>query len=129
SLELELPEKLPRALADRDRLEQILTNLVGNAIRYTPSGQILVSAGVDEQYVWIAIADTGCGIAAADLPFVFERFWRADRSRSRGSGGSGIGLAIVKRLVELQGGQIFVTSALGKGSTFRFSLPLAAGKG
>ncbi|MEM9156179.1 MAG: HAMP domain-containing sensor histidine kinase [Cyanobacteria bacterium P01_F01_bin.33] len=124
-LTLDLPEKIPWVLADRDRLEQILTNLVGNAIRYTPAGQISVSAEPRERWLWISVVDTGCGISETDLPFVFERFWRADRSRSRGSGGSGIGLAIVKRLVELQGGEISASSTLGQGSAFRFSLPLA----
>lgn len=75
--------------------------------------------------VWIAIIDTGVGIAKEDLPFVFERFWRADPSRSSYSGGTGIGLAIARRLVELQGGIIQVESELGKGSIFRFCLPLA----
>lgn len=128
SLELELPDTLPWVLADRDRLEQILLNLVGNAIRYTLAGRILVSADVQATSLWFAISDTGCGISEDDLPFVFERFWRADRSRSRGSGGSGLGLAIVKRLVELQGGEILVQSRLGAGSTFRFSLPLTLQK-
>ncbi|PZO56074.1 MAG: two-component sensor histidine kinase, partial [Phormidesmis priestleyi] len=73
---------------------------------------------------WVSVIDTGTGIAAEDLPRVFERFWRADRSRSSSSGGSGIGLAICQRLVALQGGQIVAASELGKGSTFSFSLPI-----
>ncbi|NEQ25766.1 MAG: two-component sensor histidine kinase, partial [Microcoleus sp. SIO2G3] len=79
----------------------------------------------DGNQVWIEVRDTGVGIAAEDLPHVFERFWRADRSRNRTSGGTGIGLAISRRLVELQGGEIEVESELGTGSTFRFSLPIA----
>ncbi len=75
--------------------------------------------------VWVAVIDTGTGIAPEDLPHVFERFWRSGRSRSHVSGGTGIGLAIARRLVELQGGQIEVESQLGQGSTFRFSLPMA----
>jgi signal transduction histidine kinase len=75
--------------------------------------------------MWIAVADTGIGIAPEDLPHVFERFWRAEKSRNQHTGGTGIGLAICKRLVELQGGQIEVKSQLGQGSTFQFYLPLA----
>ena len=75
--------------------------------------------------LWIAVTDTGIGISPDDLPRVFDRFWRADPSRNPETGSSGIGLAVTKRLVELQGGKIEVTSQLGQGSTFRFSLPLA----
>lgn len=77
-----------------------------------------------ENLLWVTVTDTGIGIAEGDLPYVFERFWRADKSRSRYSGGTGLGLAIAKRLVELQGGSLTVTSTLGQGSEFRFSLPL-----
>jgi signal transduction histidine kinase len=123
-LQLDCPSELPLVLADRDRTEQVLVNLIGNAIRYTEKGSITLQARHDRHQVWVAVIDTGMGIAAADLPHVFERFWRADRSRSSYSGGSGIGLAIARRLVELQGGQIEVESQLGKGSIFRFSVPL-----
>ena len=125
SLELKCTPELPPVLADRDRTEQILVNLVGNAIRYTETGSIVVEAAKIDRQVWISVTDTGVGIAASDLPFIFERFWRADRSRASHSGGTGIGLAIARRLVELQGGRIEATSELGKGSTFRFCLPLA----
>jgi hypothetical protein len=124
-LQLQLPADLPLVMADGDRVEQILINIVGNAIRYTEQGGILLSASVEPPWVWITCQDTGCGIAAADLPYVFERFWRADRSRSSGSGGSGIGLAITKRLVEMQGGRIYVDSQLDHGTTVGFSLPMA----
>ena len=124
-LALECPKDLPPVLADRDRTEQILVNLIGNAIRYTETGSITVEAKKINRQVWIAVSDTGIGIAEADLPFLFERFWRADPSRSSHSGGTGIGLAIARRLVELQGGRIEVESELGTGSTFRFSLPVA----
>jgi signal transduction histidine kinase len=99
--------------------------LLGNALRYTEEGFITVRVWSDVKKVWVAVEDTGQGIAAEDLTHVFERFWRADRSRDRASGGTGIGLAISKRLVELQGGAIDATSELGKGSIFRFSLPIA----
>jgi signal transduction histidine kinase len=124
-LKLNCPAELPPVLADIDRTEQVLVNLLGNAIRYTEQGSIIVRAWKDNLQVWIEVIDTGVGIAEADLPYIFERFWRADRSRCSHSGGTGIGLAIARRLVELQGGHIEVESKLGKGSTFRFSLPLA----
>ncbi len=122
---LEVSPDLPMVLADPDRVDQILLNIIGNSIRYTEQGEIWVRAWVEARRIWIAVQDTGCGIAPADLPYVFERFWRADRSRSHTSGGSGIGLAITRRLVELQGGRIEVESQVGVGSTFRFCLPMA----
>ena len=125
SLELDCPQDLPLVSCDRDRTEQILVNLLGNAIRYTETGSIVVQAAKVNRWVWISVIDTGVGIAETDLPFVFERFWRADPSRSSHSGGTGIGLAIARRLVELQHGRIEVESELGKGSTFRFCLPVA----
>lgn len=124
-LRLDCPQQLPPALADADRTEQVLINLLGNALRHTAAGAIAVRAWSDTGKLWVAVTDTGTGIAPEDLPHVFERFWRADQSRSRDSGGSGLGLAISRRLVELQGGQIEVESRLGEGSTFRFWLPLA----
>jgi signal transduction histidine kinase len=125
-LQLDCPLELPPVMADAERVEQILVNLIGNALRYTPSGYVLLGAGVDpgKEYLWVTVKDTGQGIAAADLPHVFERFWRSDRSRDRHSGGTGIGLAISRRLVELQKGVITVESELDKGSTFQFSLPI-----
>jgi signal transduction histidine kinase len=124
-LRLEYPHNLPLVLADIDRTEQILINLLGNAIRYTEKGAIVIRAWREKDRVWIAVSDTGIGIAEEDLPFVFERFWRADRSRSRYSGGTGIGLSIARSVVQLQGGTIDVTSELGKGSNFKFCLNLA----
>lgn len=124
-IQLNCPQELPPVLADSDRTEQILVNLIGNAIRYTETGAIDIKAWSTKKQVWIEIIDTGIGIKPEDLPYVFERFWRADKSRSRYSGGTGIGLAITRRLVELQGGKIEVESEIGKGSTFRFSLSIA----
>jgi signal transduction histidine kinase len=122
-LKLDCPDDIPQVMADLDRTEQILVNLLGNAIRYTEKGEITLKAWRTKQEVWIAIIDTGIGISVEDLPFIFERFWRADKSRSRYSGGTGIGLAIARRLVELQGGKLEVSSEIGKGSEFRFCLP------
>lgn len=122
---VDISPNLPPVDADPVRTEQILVNLLGNALQYTDSGKITVRAWTQDERVWLAVQDTGIGIAAEDLSHVFERFWRADRSRSRGSGGTGIGLAICKRLVELQGGEITVSSQLHHGSTFQFWLPKA----
>jgi signal transduction histidine kinase len=124
-IQLDYPTGTPAALADPERVEQILVNLIGNALRYTSIGSITVQVRQEVDRLWVSVIDTGQGIAEADLPHVFERFWRADRSRNRNSGGTGVGLAICRRLVELQGGTIEVESSLGEGSTFRFSLPIA----
>ncbi|MBX2864009.1 MAG: HAMP domain-containing histidine kinase [Leptolyngbyaceae cyanobacterium MAG.088] len=124
-LVLEIAPDLPAVDADLARTEQILVNLLSNALQYTDNGTITVKAWTQAEQVWLAVKDTGIGIADADLSHVFERFWRADRSRSRRSGGTGIGLAICKRLVELQGGKIHVDSQVNKGSTFQFWLPKA----
>jgi signal transduction histidine kinase len=124
-LQFECPDNLPSVIADRDRTEQILVNLLGNAICYTTKGVITLRVWANLHQLWVEVRDTGIGISPEDLPHVFERFWRADRSRSRHSGGTGIGLAITRRLVELQGGKIEVESQVDRGSTFRFSLPLA----
>jgi signal transduction histidine kinase len=122
-LQMDCQTDLPLALADPERVEQVMINLLGNALRYTQQGSIVVRAWGEPGKVWVAVIDTGQGIAPADLPHVFERFWRGDRSRDRNSGGTGIGLAISQRLVELQGGEISVESQIGKGTTFRFWLP------
>lgn len=124
-LKLHYPPDLPSVCADIDRTEQILVNLLGNAIRYTKEGSITVDVTRENSLVWVAVKDTGVGIADRDMAYIFERFWRADPSRCSYSGGTGIGLAIARRLVELQGGTIEVASELGKGSTFRFSLPIS----
>ncbi|MEO0488730.1 MAG: ATP-binding protein, partial [Cyanobacteria bacterium J06659_2] len=123
---LDYPEKLPLVMADPERVEQIMVNLLGNAIRYTTSGSVTVRAWEASTQVWIAVIDTGIGIASEDVPHVFERFWRADRSRDRSSGGTGVGLAICRRLVELQGGQIELESELNHGTIFRLYLPAAS---
>jgi signal transduction histidine kinase len=124
TLSFDCPSNLPLVLADPERVEQVLVNLIGNAVSYTTEGEIRVKAYRHEDKVWIDVKDTGQGIAPEEIPYVFDRFWRSDRSRSRHSGGSGIGLAISRRLVELQGGTIQVKSVLNQGSTFRFSLPV-----
>jgi signal transduction histidine kinase len=127
----EVPENLPPALADRERVHQVLFNLVDNAVRYTPSGgAVTVSAHRHNGSVEIEVQDTGVGIPAEHLPRLFERFYRVDTSRSRDDdGGTGIGLAIARSVVEAHGGQIHAQSEPGRGSTFTFELPVAAASG
>jgi len=127
SLTLNLPPDLPPVRADTDRLLQVLTNLLGNALQYTPTGgRVTLSAEKRGREVLIRVTDTGIGIPAEHLPHIFDRFYRVDRSRSRQSGGgSGIGLTICKHLVEAHGGRIWAESAgEGQGSTFFFTLPV-----
>jgi two-component system phosphate regulon sensor histidine kinase PhoR len=114
------------AWADPDALRQVMDNLVDNAIKYTPNGgRITVRWGATADMVNFEVADTGVGISEADLPRVFERFYRVDKARSRDVGGTGLGLAIVKHLVQVMKGQVKVTSKVGKGTTFRVTLPRA----
>ncbi len=113
--------------ADADRVAQILLNLLGNAVRYTPEGGcITVRSELNNDNVQVIVEDTGIGISAEHLPFIFERFYRADPSRARTSGGSGIGLTIARHLAWAMGGDISAASAgIGKGSTFTLTLPRA----
>jgi two-component system, OmpR family, sensor kinase len=119
-------------LGDLTRLRQLCLNLVTNAIKYTPrGGTVEITLHRDDEVVRFAVRDTGIGIAAADLPYVFERFWRADRVRSRASerGGFGLGLAISNWIAQAHGGTLEVQSRLGRGSTFTVTLPLAGAPG
>ena len=126
-LAVDIPDGLPDVDIDRERIGQVLRNLLNNALAHTPSGgQIGVSAARDNGSVQVSVCDTGEGIGPDDLPHVFDRFYRADRSRARQTGGYGLGLAIVKQLVLTHGGTITVESEPGEGSTFRFTLPVAA---
>jgi len=124
SLELECPPHLPPVSADPDRLEQVLVNLLHNAIKFTaPGGKIVVSAEPGEGSVVFLVKDTGSGIQPKDLTRIFERFYKADRARS--SGGTGLGLSIARHIIEGHGGRIWAESEIGKGSTFYFTLPVA----
>jgi len=122
-----LPEDLPMVAGDRDRLEQVLVNLLDNAIKYTPAGgSVGVSASGCEKGVVVDVRDTGIGIPEADMPRIFERFYRVDKARSRELGGTGLGLAIVKHIIQMHNGEIRVRSSPGRGSTFSFTLESCA---
>lgn len=125
-VESELPIDLPSVDADRERVHQVLFNLVDNAVRFTPSGgAVTVSAQALNGSVEVRVADTGAGIPREHLPRLFERFYRADPARSREDGGTGIGLAIARSVVEAHGGHIRAESTFGEGSVFTFDLPVA----
>ncbi|MBC7261766.1 MAG: PAS domain-containing sensor histidine kinase, partial [Chloroflexi bacterium] len=129
SLAITLMPDLPRVQADIERAQQIITNLVHNAIKFTPpGGQVTISAEVVGDEMVICVRDTGVGIAAEDLPRIFERFYKADRARS--GGGTGLGLAIAKHIVQAHGGRIWAESGgEGRGSMFYFTLPLWKNRG
>ena len=112
-------------VGDRGRLEQIAGNLLANALRYTESGTVALRSGRDGELAFLEVADTGIGVAADEVRHLFTRFWRSDRSRSRVTGGSGIGLAVVRELVRAHDGHIEVDSSIGQGSRFRVAIPLA----
>lgn len=120
-----VPPDLPQLWADRDRLVQMLLNLLGNAVRYTPpGGQITFSAQQLESAVQITVRDSGIGVSAEHLPHLFERFYRVDKSRTRSSGGTGIGLTIVRHLVHAHGGEVWAESdGPGTGTAFHLTLP------
>ncbi len=120
---LHLPSFIPQVWCDKNRLEQVLLNLVHNAIKFTPTkGVIEISLMFDEYNVIVSVIDNGIGIPADDLPHVFERFYKVDKARA--SGGTGLGLAIAKHLVFAHSGLIWVESVEGKGSKFSFSIPV-----
>jgi len=125
ALQVDLPEDLLLVDVDPQRIGQVLRNLLDNGLTHTPrGGEIGVAAHASGQWVKVRVWDTGAGIATEDLPYVFERFYRADKSRSRATGGAGLGLAIVKQLVEAHGGEIAVESKVGRGAEFTFTLPV-----
>jgi signal transduction histidine kinase len=123
-LAVDLPNQLPLLNIDAHWIKQVLGNLLDNAIEHTnKGGRITVTANEQDKMVSISVSDNGEGIPAEDLPLIFERFYRVDKSRARTTGGSGLGLTIAKRLVEAHGGTITATSEVGKGSCFTFTLP------
>jgi two-component system sensor histidine kinase BaeS len=127
TLETDLPSDAPIVRADRDRIRQVLVNLLGNALQYTPSGErVIIRLRLEDDKVHLSVQDTGTGLNIVDLERVFQRFYRVDKSRSRASGGSGIGLTIARHIVEAHHGRIWAESAgPNQGSTFHFTLPLA----
>ncbi len=119
-----VPAGLPKALAGKDQIEQVMVNLIHNALKFTSrGGKITLSVRADGNYILVSIADTGEGISAEDLPRIFERFYKVDKARS--GSGTGLGLAIARHIVEAHGGKIWVESIEGRGSTFTFSLPVS----
>jgi len=125
-IQLSLVPGCPSILVDPTRIEQVLNNLLSNALRYTPSGgKIELSLKTDAQAVKITIHDNGPGISEQALPHIFERFFRADRSRNRSEGGSGLGLAIALQIAELHGGRLTADNAPQGGAVFTLSLPWA----
>ncbi len=127
SLQVDLPTALPQVLIDEDRISQVLINLLGNALQYTPEGgEVSLIGRQAGKELQVTVKDTGIGIPVEHLQHLFTRFYRVDKSRSRAGGGSGIGLTIAKHLVEAHGGHIWAESkGPGKGSSFTFSLPIA----
>jgi two-component system phosphate regulon sensor histidine kinase PhoR len=119
-----IPGPKTLVLGDRSRIDQVLANLLDNAIKYTEQGGIHVSLGTSAERAWCEVSDTGVGIPDADKSRIFERFYRVDKARSREKGGTGLGLAIVKHVLALHGGEISVRSTVGKGSAFKFFLPI-----
>ena len=109
--------------ADRERIHQVMTNLVDNAIKYGgPEGEVAISIRESDHKILVSVSDNGPGIEAEHLDKIFRRFYRVDKSRSREKGGTGLGLSICKHLMEVHGEHIWVESKIGKGSTFTFSL-------
>ena len=122
-VECAVPEDLPAVRVDCDRVQQVVCNLVGNAMKFTPpGGRITIAARAEGAEVEVSVKDTGAGMSEADLERIFEPYWQAQRTASLGAG---LGLKIAKGIVEAHGGRIWVESALGKGTTFFFTLPVA----
>lgn len=124
NVEIEFREKEAKIFADKDKFSQVIVNLLSNALKYTPSGgRVVLETKGDGKVVEIVVSDTGSGISAEDLPFIFERFYRADKSRTRLTGGSGIGLTISKAIIEAHGGSIEINSQVGVGTDVVARIP------
>ncbi len=119
-----VPHDLPLVLADEKRVRQVLLNLLSNAAKFTDAGSITLRAEVDGDFVRLSVADTGIGIAPEHFDRVFEEFRQVDERVARRIGGTGLGMPISKKLVEMQGGEMWFESELGSGSTFYFTLPI-----
>ena len=126
-LNVNVPEGLPAVRGDANRLQEVLQNLLDNAVQYTPGGgNIEVSAANSSGQIVFTVSDTGIGIPQAEQSRIFERFYRVDAARSREAGGTGLGLSIARHIVEVHGGRIWVESTVGEGSRFHFSIPMAS---
>jgi signal transduction histidine kinase len=126
SLKTDVGKRLPVGLGDEQRLTQVLLNLVGNAIKFTDTGEVRITATAVNGHFSIAVTDTGPGIPPEELKRVFEQFHQIDNSNTKAKGGTGLGLAIAKQIVEMHGGRIWVESTLGEGATFQMELPIRA---
>jgi len=133
ALSMDIPPGLPRAMMDRDRVSQVVVNLLSNALRYTSEGDSIKVAvatkkgnGQSDQYLLVSVSDTGQGISEEELPHIFDRYYQGAQPKEKRSGGSGIGLTVVKELVEAHRGKVWAESARGKGSTFFFTLPVVS---
>jgi len=125
-LETDIASDLPPVQVDPERLMQVMTNLVDNAIRYNTNGsRVIVAVRPAKGHIELSVSDNGPGIPPEDIPHLFERFWRAEKSRNRATGGSGLGLAIVKQLIEAHHGEVQVESQTGSGTRFTIRLPVA----
>jgi signal transduction histidine kinase len=123
-LKIEASKELPAGHGDERRLTQVLLNLVGNAIKFTDAGEVVISATASNGSFNVSVKDTGPGISPADQAKLFQEFQQADSSLTRKKGGTGLGLAISKRIIEMHGGRIWIDSVVGQGSTFSFALPV-----
>ena len=124
ALKVELPKDLPPAHGDERRLTQVLLNLVGNAIKFTDTGEVSIKTSTSDGTFTVAVQDTGPGIAEKDQNKIFEEFQQADASITKQKGGTGLGLAIAKRIIEMHGGRLWVESEVGHGSSFSFTVPI-----
>jgi signal transduction histidine kinase len=126
ALKTEMAKSMPLGLGDEQRLTQVLLNLVGNAIKFTDTGEVRVTAKANNGRFAVSVADTGPGILEQEQTRIFDQFHQVDSSLTKAKGGTGLGLAIAKQIVEMHGGRIWVESTMGKGSTFQMELPIRA---
>jgi signal transduction histidine kinase len=124
ALKVELPPALPSGRGDERRLTQVLLNLVGNAIKFTDAGEVVIKAAAENGSYLLSVRDTGPGIAPADQAKIFEEFQQADSSATKKKGGTGLGLSIARRIIEMHGGKIWVESEVGHGATFFVTVPV-----
>jgi signal transduction histidine kinase len=126
TLTTDVAKSLPVGLGDEQRLTQVLLNLVGNAIKFTDTGEVRIAAKTVDGHFAVSVVDTGPGIPEQELTQIFEQFHQVDTANTKAKGGTGLGLSITKQIVEMHGGRIWVESKLGQGSTFHMELPVRA---